>query len=52
MSTDIIVRFTDSYEQKVGDIKKIVGLMTPNPLSKLSTLSISMPTPAIPVWAQ
>lgn len=29
MSTDIIVRFTDSYVQKLGDIKKVVGLMSP-----------------------
>lgn len=35
MSTDIIVRFTDSYEQKVGDIKKIVGLMSPKSIIKI-----------------
>lgn len=35
MSTDVIVRFTDSYEQKVGDIKKIVGLMSPKSIIKI-----------------
>lgn len=35
MSTDIIVRFTDSYVQKLGDIKKVVGLMSPKSLIQI-----------------